>query len=89
MTQKQFFASVLAVSGALIITGNVLYWQTLIADLEVRFPDIPKKIIRKAYRKFAINSAMQQYGDMDSFSDAKMDELFLLEVRKIVASKIK
>ena len=57
-------------------------YQSTMKDLYKRFPDLDHKVIRKAYRTFIMNSAAQQYGDMNDFDYNQMDKIFLDIVQK-------
>ncbi len=78
---QMLVASALVVSG--VTTAAYLNgMRVLHADLYQRFPDLDHKVIRRAYKQFLKNAADQKYGDMDSFTDYKMDQLFLDIVRE-------
>ena len=50
-------------------------------DLYGRFPDVDRKIVRKAYRRMLLKALTGGYtDDLQSASDADMDVLFKVEV---------
>jgi hypothetical protein len=80
------------VASALVVAGvtTAAYlngMRVLHQDLYKRFPDLDHKVIRKAYKQFLKNAANQTYGDMDDFSDDKMDQLFLDIVREMTSTQ--
>lgn len=62
-------------------------YRSLINDLTGRFPDLDRKVIRKAYSEFLKNAKDNAYGPMADFTDEKMDRIFLDIVQKQTASK--
>jgi len=75
-----------AITATVILAGVTLIavnrWQTYINDLSNRFPNLDRKVIRKAYKQFLKNAADDKYGPMSDFSDEKMDALFMEIVRE-------
>lgn len=79
MNKTTLTASALVIGVAIVATYK---WQTYLNDLAGRFPDLDRKVIRKAYRQFLKNAANDVYGPMQDFSDEKMDALFLAIVQE-------
>lgn len=81
---QKILASAVLVVGLTVVVA-VTKWQSWIQDIEGRFPEIDRKILRKAYRKFMTNSALGKYNDLDLdvYDDEQMDVLFMREVNKL------
>lgn len=80
----------LIIAGTITAIGafaTAAYYISIDNDMKNRFPEIDPKIRRKAYRKFLSNSMNNVYGDMDDFDAAKMDQLFLEQVRILTPVK--
>ena len=52
-------------------------------QLYERFPELDRKIIRKAYRNMWVNALLQKYPEEVMDDDEKMDEVFLNEYNKL------
>lgn len=52
-------------------------------QLYERFPELDRKIIRKAYRNMWVNALLQKYQEEVMDDDEKMDEVFLNEYNKL------
>ena len=52
-------------------------------QLYERFPELDRKIIRKAYRNMWVNILLQKYPEEVMDDDEKMDEVFLNEYNKL------
>lgn len=78
MDKTQKTAATAAVVGLAVVVVT-RKWQSLYRDLEGRFPNTDKKLLRKAFNKFMLNSVAGKYNDrdLDNYTDEQMDELFL------------
>lgn len=79
--QKMIAATAIAI-GALSVF-SVIQLNTYVKQLQERFPEIDKKIVRKAYRNMLIAAFAQEYGDLDGLDVQLMEKLFLDEVQKL------
>ena len=52
-------------------------------QLYERFPELDRKIIRKAYRNMWVNTLLQKYSEEMMDDDEKADEVFLNEYNKL------
>ena len=52
-------------------------------QLYERFPELDRKIIRKAYRNMWVNALLQKYPEEMLDDDEKADEVFLNEYNKL------
>lgn len=78
---KKTAATIIVVGGVTVVAAKTMnhYHQ----DIYNRFPELDRKIGRKAFRRFLWHSFTQQTGDLQDLTDEQMDVLFLEEVRKL------
>lgn len=74
------------VVGVGVTVAAIAHWERYITDIQGRFPNLDRKVIRKAYRTFMKNATQGKYGPMENFSNEKMDQIFLDIVREQTAS---
>lgn len=55
-------------------------------DLYDRYPDLHRKMVRRAFNMVMYKAMTGKY-DMSHWSDAKMDEFFMIEYNKIADKK--
>lgn len=84
MLNNRKFAAASIVT-AIAVLGAGLTLRSYHKDLYGRFPDIDRKVVRQAYRKFVARAAKGQI-DTDGLTDAEMDRLFLQEIAEIYAT---
>lgn len=80
MTKNQKIAAAAVVS--LTVVAAIQY-KSLVTQVEARFPEIDKKIVRKAYRNMMMKSFAGGYATESMSSDQAMDAFFLTEVEKL------
>jgi hypothetical protein len=85
MNNKSVVAGVVFGVGVAIAVTRT--WQSYLDDLQKRFPDLDRKVLKKAYKQFMRNAAADKYGPMADFSDATMDALFLKIVHEQTTSR--
>lgn len=83
MNTVKIAATVIAT--AAVTAGVVHFDRMMVQDVAERFPMFDKKLMKKAYRKYLLNSLTGKYAhlDLDNYTDEQMDELFLDVVFKI------
>jgi hypothetical protein len=82
MNKFHVLSATTAVAAAALVT-YYLRINRYITQVQERFPSLDRKTAQKAYLQFMKNASQNKYGDMSSFHDSKMDELFLDIVREI------
>lgn len=80
MNKNALIASAALVAGVAIVVVTKL--NSYHKDLYARFPDLDRKVVRKAYRQFMKNATNDVYGDMSNFSEELMDSHFLAIVQE-------
>ena len=48
-----------------------------------KYPEYDRKIIRKAYNRMCLKSALGKYTDMDNWSEEKWHRMFLCEIASV------
>lgn len=72
------------IPSAVVLTAFTVYWQKLHFDLYAAFPDIDRKIVRRAYNSLMWKSfAGKLPEDLQDYDDIQMMDLFLREVRLV------
>ena len=79
---QMILASAVLIAGSALLAAGTK-WQSCVNDMQSRFPEIDNKTIRRALRKYYINSARDTYGDMSELSYEECDAIFLTEVQKL------
>lgn len=80
-TQKTTIASVVVVGA---IAAIAVQFHSYHQDLYGRFPELDRKIVRKAYRRMMLVALSGQLTDEQTANDDTMDRVFLDEVQKLV-----
>lgn len=80
MDKNAKIGAVSAVAGFAAASAAVKF-RSYHQDLYGRFPDVDRKIVRKAFRRMLLKALTGQYtDDLQSASDADMDVLFKVEM---------
>lgn len=79
-TRTKIAASIVTVGlSAAVVKTMHHYYQ----DIYTRFPELDRKVARKAFRKLLLKSAAQNYTDEQLSSYDNIDKLFLAEYDKL------
>lgn len=75
MNRKQTSWAIGTALSAVVL--GTYYWQSLLQDMYARFPDIDRKVVRKAFRRFVLESLRGKYQGLDFDDDAAVTHEFL------------
>jgi hypothetical protein len=75
------FKTVAVASASVAVIGGIVYVHGIHRSLYEDFPELNRKVVRKAFRKVCMNAMLGQYPNQES--DAEYRQLFLEEVAAI------
>lgn len=82
MTKTKIILSAVVV-GVTILAARIAVFEVPVVSLIERFPQIDRKIVRKAYREVLTDAFTGKYNGINTDNDAEWDKLFLAKVKKL------
>jgi hypothetical protein len=73
--------TIAAISAGTVVIGAALSLHKLHRELYKDFPELDRKIVRKAFRKTMVNAVLGDYPT--ELSDAEVEAIFLRQVARI------